>query len=177
LEEKKALIGGSMESSGRVFERLLDQPGRAAELADELYALIVARVREHAEPLPGARELVSALRGRLPIAVASNSPRELLLTALERGGFADDFPVAVGADEVENPKPAPDLYLRACELLGIAPADAVALEDSVPGSSAARAAGVFVIGIPSLPDVELEADLLARSLRDASVWDRLGLER
>jgi HAD superfamily hydrolase (TIGR01509 family) len=176
LEEKKALIGGSMESSGRVFERLLDQPGRADELAAELYELILARVRRHAEPLPGARELVAAVIDR-PRGVASNSPRELLLTALERGGLADEFAVVVAADEVENPKPAPDLYLRACELLGVRPTDAVALEDSPTGVAAARAAGLFVIGVPSLPDVELEADLVAESLLDPAVWDTLGLRR
>lgn len=176
LEAKKALIGGSMDSSGRVFERLLDQPGRARELAAELYVLVLEKVRAHAEPLPGARELVAAVDGR-PRAVASNSPRELLLTALERGGFAHDFAVVVAADDVPSPKPAPDLYLRACELLGVAPADAVALEDSATGVAAARAAGLYVVGVPSLPGVELEADLVAESLLDDEVWHVLGLER
>ena len=136
---------------------------------------MLAAVREHAEPLPGARELVTALCGRRPIGVASNSPRELLRTALDRGGFGDDFDAVIGADEVERPKPAPDLYLRACELLGVRPSEAAALEDSVTGSAAARAAGLFVIGVPSLPGVELEADLVADSLCDDAVWKALSL--
>jgi HAD superfamily hydrolase (TIGR01509 family) len=174
-EDKRALLGTSPESGGRIMARTLDQPGRALELAAELYELILAEVREGAAPLRGASELVSALDGR-PKAVASNSPRELLLTALERGGLVDRFDAIVGADEVDEPKPAPDLYLRACELLGVAPADAVALEDSPPGVAAARAAGLFVIGVPSLPDVVLEADLVVESLLDPAVWSTLGLK-
>lgn len=175
-EHKRALLGTSPETGGRIMERMLDQPGRGLELAAELYELILAEVRQGAAPLRGAREIVSALDGR-PKAVASNSPRELLLTALERGGLVDRFDAIVGADEVAEPKPAPDLYLRACELLGAAPADAVALEDSPTGVAAARAAGLFVIGVPSLPEVELDADLVVESLLDDAVWSKLVLTR
>ena len=174
-DDKRALIGTSPETGGRVMARLLDLPERAEQLSAELYELIVARVREYAPPRPGARELVAAVSRRMPVAVASNSPRELLTLALERGGLDGAFGVVLGADDVENPKPAPDLYLRACELVGVAPADAVALEDSPPGVAAARAAGLFVIGVPSLPGVELDADLVVESLLDPAVWSTLGV--
>jgi beta-phosphoglucomutase-like phosphatase (HAD superfamily) len=65
--------------------------------------------------------------------------------------------------------PAPDLYLRACELLGIEPTRSVALEDSPPGVAAARAAGMLVLGIPSVAGVELEADHVFGSLADPQV--------
>ena len=96
---------------------------------------------------------------------------------LAQAGFSDIFDLVVCSDEVAEPKPAPDLYLRACTVLGGNPADAIALEDSSTGVASARAAGVYVIGIPSLPTSRLDADLLAPSLEDPAVWDALKLTR
>jgi HAD superfamily hydrolase (TIGR01509 family) len=56
------------------------------------------------------------------------------------GGLENMFDTVLGVDDVENPKPSPALYLRACELLGMPPAQVVALEDSPPGVASARAA-------------------------------------
>ena len=75
----------------------------------------------------------------------------------------------IGVEDVAEPKPAPDLYLRACELLGAAPARSLALEDSPPGVAAARAAGLYVVGVPSVAGVELEADAVFGSLADPGV--------
>jgi beta-phosphoglucomutase-like phosphatase (HAD superfamily) len=86
------------------------------------------------------------------------------------------FDVVLGVDDVENPKPSPDLYLRACELLGVPPTQAVALEDSPPGVAAARAAGMLVVGVPSVDGLELAADVVAPSLGDPQVRAALGLD-
>jgi beta-phosphoglucomutase-like phosphatase (HAD superfamily) len=85
---------------------------------------------------------------------------------LESAGLAAPFEVVVTAEEVAEPKPAPDVYLHAAELLGSPPGDTVALEDSPPGAAAARAAGMYVIGVPYFADLPLEADLVAASLAD-----------
>jgi len=114
-------------------------------------------------------ELLGALDGRWPVAVASNSPRSHLLAGLTRTGLADRFEAVIGVEDVAEPKPAPDLYLRACELLGAAPAGSLALEDSPPGVAAARAAGLYVVGVPSVAGVELEADAVFESLADPGV--------
>ncbi len=130
-----------------------------------------------AVPRPGAVELVARLRSvGLPLAVASNSPRRHLLAGLHRTGLHDAFDVVLGMDDVASPKPAPDLYLAACAGLVAQPQDAVALEDSPPGVAAARAAGLRVIGIPSVAGVILTSDLVAASLADAAVHRALGLE-
>jgi beta-phosphoglucomutase-like phosphatase (HAD superfamily) len=103
------------------------------------------------------------------LAIASNAPRRHLLTGLRRVGVEDAFEVVIAIDDVGVPKPAPDLYLRACGLLGVDPARSVALEDSPPGVAAARAAGMLVLGVPSVDGVELEADHVFGSLADPQV--------
>jgi HAD superfamily hydrolase (TIGR01509 family) len=158
-----------------VLERLLAQPGRADELGQELLDLVARRLVTESTPMTGAAELVRALRGRVPVAVASNTPGPLVRGALECAGVAELFEVVVTADEVAEPKPSPDVYLRACELLGASPAASVALEDSPTGVAAARAAGMYVIGVPSFPGVRLdEADLVAASLDDERVRAAVG---
>jgi len=176
LDDKKALLGTGWLAGGRVLERLLDRPGDAEELSRALLVLVTEEVGRGVEPLPGALELVDELRGRLPIGVASNSPRPFVEAVLAGGGFDPRvFDAYVSGDEVENPKPAPDAYLGVCARLGVEPARAVALEDSPLGVAAARAAGLFVIGVPSLPEIELDADLVAPSLLDQRLREALGL--
>ena len=87
------------------------------------------------------------------------------------------FDVVLSAHEVAAPKPAPDPYLEACRRLGVEPGPGVvALEDSPTGVAAARAAGLTVIGVPSIEGVALEeAHHLAESLLDEVVADRLAL--
>lgn len=174
-EEKRLLLGTSFEGGGLILERLLEQPGRAHELGAELLELVGARLLEGADPRPGARELVEALQGRTPIGVASNSPRRFVAAALQAAGLDRALPVVVTADQVAEAKPAPDTYLEACRRLGARPAASIALEDSPTGVAAARAGGLFVVGIPSLPGVTLEADLVCSSLDDEAVRGALGL--
>src|SRR5512133_1007862 len=155
LQAKHALVGTSPETAAVGLERLLEAPGRGTQLIAEMDELALAEIEKAATPRRGAVELVTELRGRLPIGVASNAPRRHLLAGLHRVGLADAFPVSVTVEDVPRPKPAPDLYARACELLNVRPSDAMALEDSPPGVAAARAAGLYVIGIPSVAGVAL----------------------
>lgn len=176
LDDKKALLGTGWLAGGRVLERLLDRPGDAEGLSLALSRLMAEEVGRGVEPLPGALELVRQLRGGVPIGVASNSPRAFVEAALAGAGFdPGSFDASVCGDDPVNPKPAPDVYLEACARLGVEPASAVALEDSPLGVASARAAGLFVIGVPSVPGVELDADLVAPSLLDPHLRDALGL--
>jgi len=80
----------------------------------------------------------------------------------------------LSAQDVAHPKPAPDLYVELARALGADASDCVALEDSPTGVAAARAAGAFVIGVPSLDGVVLaDAHLVATSLADPRVLARL----
>jgi HAD superfamily hydrolase (TIGR01509 family) len=169
LEAKQALVGTAPMTASRVLERILELPGRGEEVSAEMYDIAVEEIAAGAEPRPGALQLLESLRGRWPLAIASNAPRRHLLTGLQRVGVHEAFDVVIGIEDVGVPKPAPDLYLRACELLGIDPVRSVALEDSPPGVAAARAAGMLVLGVPSIAGVELEADHVFGSLADPQV--------
>ena len=176
--DKRELVGTSAEIAGGVLERRLNEPGQATALIEELNALVVAELEHGVEAMIGARELLRSLRLRgTPIGLVSNSPLDFVVRSLQLVGFEDHFDVVLSAHEVAAPKPAPDPYLEACRRLGVEPGpQVVALEDSPTGVAAARAAGLTVIGVPSVEGVALEqAHHLAESLLDDVVARRLAL--
>jgi mannitol-1-/sugar-/sorbitol-6-phosphatase len=93
------------------------------------------------------RCLDAVTRERVPVAVASNSPRWRLDAVLAAAGLGERFSVSVAGDEVARPKPAPDVYLAAATLLDTPPDHCVALEDSPVGIQAAAAAGMRVVAV------------------------------
>jgi HAD superfamily hydrolase (TIGR01509 family) len=176
-DHKRDLIGSSHAIAAGRLEVMLAQPGKGPALMAELHAMVMAEAAHDVEPRPGAVELVDALNAAgIPVAVASNSPRDFLDLVLRTSGMAERFTVTVAGDEVANPKPAPDIYLEACRRLGADPTRSVGLEDSPTGAQAAKAAGLTVIGVPYLADMQIPAaDLTAASLADAVVSATVGL--
>jgi len=175
---KRELVGTSAEIAGGILEQKLDEPGRAAALIEELNELVVAELEHGVEAMLGAREVLHELSTRgTPLGLVSNSPLRFVQRSLEIVGFTDHFDVVISAHDVAAPKPAPDPYLEACRRLGVeAGPSVVALEDSPTGVTAARAAGLTVIGIPSLEGIVLdEAHEIAESLLDGVVARRLVL--
>lgn len=176
--DKLELVGTSAEIAGGILERRLGEPGRAGELIEELNELVVAELEHGVEAMLGAREILDRLREQgVPLGLVSNSPLRFVKRSIELAGFEDFFEVILSAHEVAAPKPAPDPYLEACRRLRVEPGpEVVALEDSPTGVAAARAAGLTVIGIPSVEGVLLdEAHHLAESLLDDVVSQRLAL--
>jgi putative hydrolase of the HAD superfamily len=101
------------------------------------------------EPRPGIVALLSeAAAAGVGVAVASNSPGSWCEDHLQRLGLRYLVGPVVSVDDVARPKPFPDPYLRACELLSADPADSVAVEDSQVGVASAVAAGLFTVVVP-----------------------------
>jgi HAD superfamily hydrolase (TIGR01509 family) len=176
--DKRQLVGTSAEIAGGILERRLGEPGRAAELIEELNVLVVAELEHGVEAMIGARELLEKLRERgTPLGLVSNSPLRFVQRSIEIVGLQDHFDVILSAHEVAAPKPAPDPYLEACRRLGVEPGPSVvALEDSPTGVAAARAAGLTVIGVPSIEGVALEeAHHIAATLFDEVVMHHLAI--
>jgi len=105
-------------------------------LADRLESLLV----------PGVREFLER-HAAVPKALATNAEPANVAFLLDRAGLRGYFQAVVDGSQVSRPKPDPEIYLRAAELLGVAPADAIVFEDSYAGVAAARAAGMRVAGI------------------------------
>jgi HAD superfamily hydrolase (TIGR01509 family) len=107
--------------------------------------------KEHVrmEPMPGITALVGALvAAGIPRGVASAASSRWVCRALADLQLAPSFDVIVTADQVAQPKPAPDVYVEAARRLAVRPDSCVAIEDSGPGLAAARAAGMRTVAIP-----------------------------
>lgn len=157
---------------GRPLDREALQTTRRARQLEMTIAL---------EILPGVREWrrdAAAMGVRL--GVASSSSRGWVTGHLERLGL-DGWDCVRCAGDVERTKPAPDLYLAVLDCLGVAPADAVAVEDSSVGVQAAKAAGLYCVAVPSSLTGGHDfsrADLVLRSLAEvpfAEVAARVGV--
>lgn len=171
-DHKRELVGTSAAIAGGLLERWLDRPGQLGALIEELNELVVAELEHGVEAMVGARDLLEGLKAQgTPIGLVSNSPLAFVVRSLEIVGFAGIFDAVVSGHEVGAPKPAPDPYLEGCRRLGVEPGpNVIALEDSPTGVTAALAAGLTVIGVPSLDGVELaEAHHIAASLADEVV--------
>jgi HAD superfamily hydrolase (TIGR01509 family) len=115
------------------------------EIAARAGELLLATFRRELKPVCGVRQAIEALP--YPRCVASSSTPERLGVSLEVTGLAPLFGVNVfSADQVDNGKPAPDLFLFAARAMDVPAADCLVIEDSPLGIAAARAAGMAAIG-------------------------------
>jgi beta-phosphoglucomutase len=142
-------------------EQLSEQEVAARGFAKEaLYREMVSGQLEEML-VPGLREFLSRYR-ELPMGVASNAEPDNVNLFLEGTGIRQYFGAVVDGHQVERPKPFPDIYLKAAELLNTAPADCVVFEDSHSGVAAGLAAGMNVIGLctthDNLPGTSLNVD-------------------
>jgi HAD superfamily hydrolase (TIGR01509 family) len=169
-DDKMAVIGTSYDFTAGYFADRLGRPREEGDgLVDEMVELMHERVRRQVEARPGALELVERLRDLdgVRIGLASNSPRFLVEDALATAGLTDVFEAIVTSSDVEHAKPAPDIYLCACADLGVAPSEALALEDSASGVAAAKAAGLTCIAVPQYAETDVSAaDRIVDSLEE-----------
>jgi len=97
----------------------------------------------------GAIELLDSLRNKVPIGLASMNNRKVILNLLRKMRIAEYFQVVITADEIEHPKPSPDIFLECARILDCSPERCVVVEDSVFGVEAARRAGMKCIAVPT----------------------------
>ena len=159
----------------RHLEELLGRP-----LSQEVLDRRIVRRTEfvHAkELLPGVLQHIEEARSRgLKLGVASSSTTGWVKGHLARLGILDRFHCLRCRDDVANVKPAPDLYLAVLECLGVAAAEAVAIEDSPNGITAAKQAGLRCVAIPNVITAGLDlsrADVVLSSLAEVSLAELL----
>ena len=133
---------------------------------------------ERQETLPGVRDYLDAAQKLgLGIGLASSSRLDWVEPHLSRLGLRHYFEAIRTRDDVAMTKPHPALYRRALADLGVAPGEAVALEDSPNGAMAARRAGIFCVAVPNELTGQLAieaADLKLTSLEDLPLKELIG---
>ncbi len=117
------------------------------ELADLKRARVLELIRREQPLFDGLPGLLEKLRPRYPMALASGSERPIVEEVLRWKNLGQFFAAVVTDTEVPHGKPAPDIFLRAAQMLGVAPAGCCVIEDSLPGVTAGLAAGMQVIAI------------------------------
>ncbi len=178
-EATQAMMGMSTPEWSTYLAETVRLSGTPPEIATRVIDGVAAAYADHLPVLRGAVDAVRRMAERGPVGIASSSPRRLIDLVTEQLGLTGWLTVTVSTEEVERGKPWPDGYELACALLGVDPAQSVAVEDSTNGIRSARAAGMTVICVPPAfhppaPEVqalaaavldnldELDAELLAR---------------
>ena len=155
---------------GRPIDR---ETVRAKRLARHHALVAEERVR------PGVVKLLDeAAAAGIPVGVASSSGRSWVVPHLDRLGLLPRFGAVFSRDDVERPKPAPDLYLAATAALGARPSRSIAFEDSAHGATAARAAGLRCVVAPNRMTADQDftpADLVVSSLAEVRLADLVAL--
>nr|MBA3655038.1 hexitol phosphatase HxpB [Actinomycetota bacterium] len=142
-----------------------------AVLSVRIVDRMVDAISTRTEPMPGAIDLIARVRARgWSVALASSSPYAIIDAVVTRCGFLDAFEVIHSAQDEDYGKPHPAIYLTAAAKLGVAPTACVALEDSVNGMVAAKAARMGCIAVP-MPEARSDprwalADVVVESLAD-----------
>jgi len=147
----------------RIIERLNEEQGLAMPV------LALAEIKESyfmeesraAVCIPETVAIVQDCLGKIPMAIASGGPREVVHATLRAADLFDAFPVMVTSCDVLHGKPAPDTYLLAAEMLGVKPADCLVFEDADTGVRSALAAGCRCIRVTAYEENEERRFILA----------------
>ncbi len=143
-----ASMGGNLAGGSRLMVERLGLERTPDQVAQDMLDRMQALYARQLPACPGAVEAVRRMAAQYRLGLATGSPRVLAEPALRRLGLYDSFSVRVYGDMVVRGKPAPDIYLKALDMLGVKAAQAVGVEDSANGLRALDSAGLGLIAIP-----------------------------
>lgn len=156
-------IGVNQTETRNIVRRHLGEAFDYERLRRETSLLFHKKTDECGIPVkPGVRELLEYLEENgYRIGLASSTRREVVGQQLGAAGLLPFFQVIVGGDMVRHSKPHPEIYERACQELGVDPAQTYAIEDSLHGVHAAYSAGMKVLMVPDLQEPDEETKQIA----------------
>ncbi len=140
----KKILGMLKTEQGLDFD-----PAQVSREKEEAYLQLMREVKL-IEPVA---EIARAHYGKIPLGVATGGRTQFIRPLLEGLGVMDWFDALVTSDDVENPKPAPDTFLKAAALMGVPAEDCRAYEDTDLGMEAIRAAGMEAVDVRTLEGV------------------------
>ena len=158
-----ACTGTTMVRTREIMLNLYGADFPYDEYAMESSAIFHSRYDGGRLPMkPGVKELLTFLKERgKKIALASSTRQQVVTDELRDAGIIEYFDRIICGDMVSRSKPAPDIFLKACEELNISPSDSYAIEDSYNGIRAAHAGGLHPIMVPDLLPADEEMQSLA----------------
>ena len=164
------IVGLNQRDSGRLLVDTFDLDETVEDIINERISILTSIYEEELELIPALVPLLEQLaREGYRLAVASSSPLRVVTFVLDMFSLYDHFLTVVSGDSVGNGKPHPDIYLHTADMLGVVPAECVAIEDSINGLRSAKGAGMYCIAIPDkrlTPEQFKSADVILDSLRE-----------
>lgn len=167
-------IGSNVTETEKIFKKAYgpDFPYRTLRKTRLLYT--DEYMEKEGVPLKeGLISILALLREKgVKIAVATSTEKKRALKVIRWAGITGNFECIIGGDDVKKSKPAPDIFLKAAEQLGVRPGECIVLEDSTKGIYAALSAGMFPIMVPDLkkptPDILKRGVTVCRDLHHAA---------
>lgn len=148
-ETKLAMMGRGAQPALKILKERHNLTDDWTSLAQEIESRLIRILPDKLGLMPGVQILLDKIKQcDRPAVVVTSSPRSFAVTALRQVDILERFEFLVCGEDVERGKPAPDIYLKAAEKLGVPPHQILALEDSHTGSRAAVAAGFHTIAVP-----------------------------
>jgi HAD superfamily hydrolase (TIGR01509 family) len=162
-----SMVGSSHETTNRLLVEAYGMTFPYTLFDAKCRELMHERLADEVPVKTGVHELLKELKSRrIPIAVATSSRSPHALRHLGNAGLLSLFQAVITRDDVVNPKPHPEPYLKAAGLLGLAPEHCLAVEDSHSGVRAAHAAGMQTIMVPDLVHPSDEIVALCAAVMD-----------
>ena len=146
-------IGGPIQKTGNYMAAKLGGENKPEFFIESLISMVSADFEERVQFMPGALELLKELSARdIRLALVSASPRQML-EATSRVLQGKYLELLISSDDVTNPKPDPECYLKAAAHFGLGITECLILEDSKTGVAAGKASGAKVVAIPHLVEI------------------------
>lgn len=164
------------KDAARIFEEEIGN-GFSYQAVRPIRVRIAEEIIKRESPIlkPGVLELLAFLEGKgIRLSVASSTNQQGTREHLAESRILDRFEVVVGGDMVTNGKPHPDIFLKAAEVLRVAPEECIVVEDSPTGIRAAYAAGMKAVLVPDQAAITQEiidmADVVLNSLLEMPAY-------
>ena len=166
----------NVKEAARIFESEIGN-GFSYDKTRAVRVRIAEEIIHRESPIlkPGVTELLAFLQRKdIRLSVASSTNLKGTQAHLAESGILDPFEVVVGGDMVTKGKPNPDIFLKAAELLHLAPQECIVVEDSPAGIRAAHAAGMKAVLVPDQAAITQEiidmSDVVLESLLDMPAY-------